>query len=117
MSFPPPAASLAVSLRIRPSTSRPRSHETASGFTSVPCAPAIIESGKCRRTGETRYRSRRIRVARAFESPDGSNLYYLTASIVSPVWRLPASGGEPVKILDGVVWFNFCLRRKRRLLY
>jgi len=42
----------------------------------------------------------------AFEAPDGS-LYYLTASIVSPVWRLPAGGGEPVKVLDGVVWFNF----------
>jgi len=45
----------------------------------------------------------------AFESPDGSNLYYSTPSVVSPVWRLPVSGGEPVKILDGVVWFNFCL--------
>ena len=43
-----------------------------------------------------------------FEAPDGS-LYYLAASIVSPVWRLPPGGGEPVKVLDGVVWFNFCL--------
>jgi Tol biopolymer transport system component/tRNA A-37 threonylcarbamoyl transferase component Bud32 len=46
--------------------------------------------------------------AHTFEAPDGS-LYYLTASIVSPVWRLPAGGGEPKKILDGVVWFNFVL--------
>ena len=46
--------------------------------------------------------------ASTFEAPDGS-LYYLSASIVSPVWRLPPSGGEPVKVLDGVVWFNFCL--------
>jgi Tol biopolymer transport system component len=45
----------------------------------------------------------------AFESLDGSNLYYLTPSIVSPVYRLPTAGGEPVKVLDGVVWFNFCL--------
>ena len=45
----------------------------------------------------------------AFEAPDGSSLYYLAVSIPSPVWRLPASGGTPVKILDGVVWFNFCL--------
>ncbi len=44
----------------------------------------------------------------AFEAPDGS-LYYLAASIVSPVWRLPPSGGEPNKVLDGVVWFNFVL--------
>ena len=48
----------------------------------------------------------------AFESPDGSNIYYLTFSVVSPVWRLPTSGGEPVKVLDGVVWFNFWLLEK-----
>jgi Tol biopolymer transport system component/tRNA A-37 threonylcarbamoyl transferase component Bud32 len=48
----------------------------------------------------------------AFESPDGSNLYYLTFSVVSPVWRLPTSGGEPVQVLDGVVWFNFWLLEK-----
>ena len=50
--------------------------------------------------------------SRAYESPDGSNLYYLTFSVVSPVWRLPTSGGEPVKVLDGIVWFNFCLVEK-----
>jgi eukaryotic-like serine/threonine-protein kinase len=48
----------------------------------------------------------------AYESPDGSNLYYLTFSVVSPVWRLPTSGGEPVQVLDGVVWFNFWLLEK-----
>jgi Tol biopolymer transport system component len=47
--------------------------------------------------------------ARAYESPDGSNLYYLSFSVVSPVWRMPISGGEPVKVVDGVVWFNFWL--------
>ena len=47
-----------------------------------------------------------------FESPDGGNIYYATVSVVSPVWRLPTSGGEPVKVLDGVVWFNFCLVEK-----
>ena len=46
------------------------------------------------------------------ESPDGGNLYYLAFSVVSPVWRLPTSGGGPVKVLDGVVWFNFCLVEK-----
>jgi len=45
------------------------------------------------------------------EAADGS-IYYFTASVVSPVWRLPASGGEPVKVLDGVLWFNFCLAGK-----
>jgi hypothetical protein len=44
-----------------------------------------------------------------FEAPDRSSLYYLTASIVSPVWRMPISGGERVKVLDGIVWFNFCV--------
>ena len=48
----------------------------------------------------------------AFESPDGSNIYYLEFSVVSPAWRLPTSGGEPVKVLDGVVWFNFWLLEK-----
>ena len=42
------------------------------------------------------------------EAADGS-IYYFTASVVSPVWRLSASGGEPVKVLDGILWFNFCL--------
>ena len=44
--------------------------------------------------------------------PDGSNLYYLAVSIVSPVWRLPTSGGEPVKVLDGVLWFNLWVLEK-----
>jgi Tol biopolymer transport system component len=46
------------------------------------------------------------------ENSDRSNIYYLTASIVSAVWRMPISGGEPVKLLDGVVWFNFCVLEK-----
>ena len=49
--------------------------------------------------------------AAAFESSDG-NLYYVAFSLASPVWRLPTSGGEPVKVLDGIVWFNFCLVEK-----
>jgi Tol biopolymer transport system component/tRNA A-37 threonylcarbamoyl transferase component Bud32 len=45
--------------------------------------------------------------AKLFESSDGSNLYYVTSSRESPLWRLPTSGGETLKVLDGVVWFNF----------
>jgi serine/threonine protein kinase/Tol biopolymer transport system component len=45
----------------------------------------------------------------AVESPDGSSIYYHMSSVVSPLWRLPTAGGEPVKVLDGVVWFNWCL--------
>lgn len=47
--------------------------------------------------------------ARAFESIDGRNLFYPMFSTVSPLWRLPTRGGEPVKVLDGIVWFNFWL--------
>jgi Tol biopolymer transport system component/predicted Ser/Thr protein kinase len=49
---------------------------------------------------------------RTFEAPDGSSLYYLAISVVSPLWRLPTSGGEPAKVADGVVWFNFWVLEK-----
>ena len=40
----------------------------------------------------------------ALESPDGAYLYYTqTADKPSPLWRLPTSGGVPVKVLEGVV--------------
>jgi serine/threonine protein kinase len=45
----------------------------------------------------------------AVESPDGSSIYYHTTAVESPLWRLPVSGGEPVKVLDTVVWFNWHL--------
>lgn len=48
----------------------------------------------------------------ALEGPDGGSLYYNETSVVSPFWRVPTSGGEPVKILEGVVWFNWCLLEK-----
>lgn len=36
------------------------------------------------------------------ESPDGAYLYYVeTLDKPSPLWRLPASGGDPVKVLEG----------------
>jgi Tol biopolymer transport system component len=44
---------------------------------------------------------------RALESPDGETLYYLNVSVVSPLWRMPSAGGQPVKALDAVLWFNF----------
>ncbi|HEX4947030.1 MAG TPA: hypothetical protein VFZ34_10210, partial [Blastocatellia bacterium] len=45
----------------------------------------------------------------AVESADGGSLYYNMVAVVSPLWRLPLAGGEPVKALDGVVWFNWWL--------
>ena len=50
-------------------------------------------------------------VGRAEESP-GGDLYYLTVSIFSPLFRRPAAGGGPVKVADGVMWFNFDLSGK-----
>jgi Tol biopolymer transport system component len=40
----------------------------------------------------------------AFESLDGTELYYLGGG---SIWRMPVSGGQPVKILDGVVSVAF----------
>jgi hypothetical protein len=42
------------------------------------------------------------------ESPDGAYLYYLeTLDKPSPLWRMPVSGGAPVKVLEGVVLMNY----------
>jgi hypothetical protein len=39
-----------------------------------------------------------------FESPDGAYLYYnQSMDTPSPLWRVPSSGGQAVKVLDGVV--------------
>jgi WD40 repeat protein len=45
-------------------------------------------------------------------SPDGRYLFYNPVSILAPVWRVPLSGGEPVKLFDGVVWFNYSVTAK-----
>jgi hypothetical protein len=44
------------------------------------------------------------------ESPDGAHLYYVQ-SVFTPgsLWRMPTSGGVPVKILEGVVLGNFAV--------
>ena len=45
------------------------------------------------------------------ESPDGAYLYYVeTYDKPSPLWRLPASGGVPVKVLEGVWFANYVVR-------
>ena len=49
----------------------------------------------------------------AFESPDGAYLYYNeTMETPSPLWRLPVSGGVPVKVLEGVVRAAFTVLDK-----
>jgi len=45
----------------------------------------------------------------AVESADGKSIYYNTVAVVGSVWRKPLSGGDPVKVIDGVVWFNWWL--------
>jgi Tol biopolymer transport system component len=46
------------------------------------------------------------------ESADGADLYYNTVAVVGSVWRQRLAGGEPLKVLDGVVWFNWFLLDK-----
>jgi dipeptidyl aminopeptidase/acylaminoacyl peptidase len=44
-------------------------------------------------------------------SPDGAFIYYVeTMDKPSPLWRVPAAGGVPVKVLEGVVLGNFVVR-------
>jgi hypothetical protein len=50
-------------------------------------------------------------------SPDGKYLYYNPPSILAPVWRVPISGGTAEKVLDGMVWFNYSVIEKGRLLH
>jgi len=48
----------------------------------------------------------------AFEAPDGS-IYYNSVSSVSSVWRMPPrSGDAPVKVIEGVIWFNYSVLDK-----
>jgi Tol biopolymer transport system component/predicted Ser/Thr protein kinase len=48
---------------------------------------------------------------RAMEASNG-DVYYITTSILSPLFRLPAAGGGPVKVAESVVWFNFSVLGK-----
>jgi hypothetical protein len=44
----------------------------------------------------------------AFESPDGRYVYYTqTSNTPSALWRIPVSGDQPRKMLDGVVFRAF----------
>ncbi len=46
----------------------------------------------------------------AIESPDGAHVYHVEArntGAPGPLWRLPVNGGEPVKLVDGVVSTSF----------
>ena len=47
----------------------------------------------------------------AVESPDGADVYYTetTGTIPTTLWRLPTSGGEPVKVLEDVVQRAFAV--------
>ena len=44
------------------------------------------------------------------ESPDRQSLYYTGIDAVNGVlWRVPLGGGEPVRVLDGLIWWGFVL--------
>jgi dipeptidyl aminopeptidase/acylaminoacyl peptidase len=49
----------------------------------------------------------------AFEGPD-AHVYYTQTAPGSPsaLWRLPTSGDQPAKVLDGVVWDAFVVLEK-----
>lgn len=51
----------------------------------------------------------------AVESPDGNHLYYSQGGYSSPLgglWRVPTSGGDPVKVLDAAVGRNFAVTER-----
>ena len=50
----------------------------------------------------------------AFESTDGAYIYYTQTSGPEPsaLWRLPVSGGEPVKVVEGVIMRAFAVLEK-----
>jgi serine/threonine protein kinase len=43
---------------------------------------------------------------RPIEGRDGS-LFYNSAATPASVWRVPAPGADPIRLLDGIEWFNF----------
>ena len=46
----------------------------------------------------------------AQESPDGASLYYVEAiDRPSPLWRMPVTGGEPARVLDGILLGNYAV--------
>ena len=85
----------------------------ASGSTSPPTEVEIIGSGRCRRTAVMPCRSRPNSGIRVQESPDGAHIYYNeVAFLPGALWRLPVSGGQPVKMVDRVVWSAFAVVRQ-----
>jgi hypothetical protein len=50
--------------------------------------------------------------AGAIESVDGNTIYYNSVSVLGSVWRMPTSGGKPSQLIDGVIWFNYCVLDK-----
>jgi Tol biopolymer transport system component len=47
------------------------------------------------------------------ESPDGAWLYFVQSlEGTSPLWRVPTSGGTPVKVVNGVDLVNFAVLDK-----
>jgi hypothetical protein len=45
----------------------------------------------------------------AFESPDGTSIYYTKAYHSSALWKMPVSGGEESHVLSSVVFRAFSL--------
>jgi Tol biopolymer transport system component len=43
----------------------------------------------------------------AFESADGRDLYYSKTLFQSSIWRMPAGGGDEVRVVESALGFSF----------
>jgi hypothetical protein len=43
----------------------------------------------------------------AFESVDGRDLYFSKDFLATEIWRMPAGGGEEVRVLESALGFSF----------
>ena len=75
----------------------------ADGYTSPQTAPAATRSGGCLPKAARRFKSRANEADQDEESPDGRFIYYSKGwPLQTSLWRIPAEGGEEVKVLDSV---------------
>jgi Tol biopolymer transport system component len=74
--------------------------QTAARFTSAPIAADAGNFGSCRCSGGTPQAVTSDDGIVGQESPDGKWLYFARGDESNGIWRMPASGGEAVRILD-----------------
>jgi hypothetical protein len=89
-----------------------------------PASPETVNGSTSNRTGEDRIwkipasGGKAVQVTNSvgytpLESPDGAYLYYVQSVFTpGPLWCMPVSGGDPVKVVEGVVLGNFVVLEK-----